>query len=461
MSKGQETSSCRRLWNPPWSLWWVRALWKGLFWGLLLGQALALLVRVARVFPSHSVDFAQYYFLAQWVNGGGSITNASWPRKVGIQWPEWVYIITPFLPYQPLLLPVMRVLARLPYVYAYLLWSGCALLLWWWLTARLARRMPLSSTCICLVFFAFPSLWFGMYWGNVDVYLAAGVLGAILLSHEGRAVWSGFLWGWLIAFKPFLFFGALPALRRWRWPFLAGLVGGGISALGVAWRAVGIQGLWFLLQHLPRYTRITTKWFLDGNASLTGWFSFWVGPETSLSRPLFLQVDSIQPFVLFLSLGLFLLTLWVWVNAASPLPWVEEGLWLTLALLLAPFSWSQYLLYLFGPVLALDVFLRQGNTRHTWVYAWHFLLLGFLSGFLWGSVDTTILARLHLRVVSLFAGTVSLSLWMFFWIVLYQARKKHRMGKGLFPGKGIARNLRKHWGHLKRRLFGALLFWSK
>ncbi len=399
----------------------MQILWKSIILGLLLGQGIVFLYNSTQYFPYYSVDFAQYYFLAQWLRLGGEFTDTSWPWKVGVHWPEWVYQITPFLPYQPLLIPIMRLLSGIPYTYAYLLWSGGALLIWWLLLGRFARKLRLSAFCVRAFLFLFPSLWFGLYWGNADVYLAAGVLAAILLAYEGRATGSGLLWGWLIAFKPFLLFGTLPGLRRWGRTFLAGLIGGGLSAFLVAWRAVGIQGLVFLLDHLLEYTQITARWFLDGNASLTGWISFWIGPETRLSRPLLVYAESVQPYSSILGLALLLATLWVWLKAPSAPPWVEEGLWLTLAMLLAPFAWSQYLLYLFGPMVAFHAFVHQDKNPWPYRYAWYLLLPSLLSGFLWGGIDPDVLARLKLRVISLWAGTTYLALWLTFWMVLYRA----------------------------------------
>ena len=414
--------ACRRLWNPPWASLWIRA-WKGVIFGLLGGQGLAFLVNLLQHFPYQSVDFAQYYFLAQWVHQGGAFADPEWPFKVGILWPKWVYLVTPFLPYQPLLLPVMRVLRALPYTYAYLVWSGGAILLLWLLAGRLARNVTVSPLCIRVALLCFPSLWFGIYWGNVDLYLAAGVLGAVLLFYEGRVAWSGFLWGWLGAFKPFLLFGAAPALRRGGRSFLLGLIGGGMSAFLVAWRAVGGRGLWFLLERLPQYTQKTAQWFLDGNASITGWLSFWVGPETALSRPLLFHLPSVQPFALVLGLVLLAVTVWAWRKAPAPAPWLEEGLWLTLGMLMAPFAWPQYLLYLFGPLAVLYArFAQPAKPHRAWSAIAYLLLPALLTGFLWGGVDTHLLALIQFRVVSLFAGSIYFALWLLFLVSILEPR---------------------------------------
>ncbi len=428
-----------RCWNPPWRVFWIQILWKSVVLGLLLGQCIVFLYNMTRYFPYYSVDFAQYYFLAQWLRLGGEFTDTTWPWKVGIHWPKWVYQITPFLPYQPLLIPIMHLLSRLPYPYAYLLWSGGALLVWWLLLGRFARKLRLSAFCVRAFLFLFPSLWFGLYWGNADVYLAAGVLAAILLSHEGYAAWSGFLWGWLIAFKPFLLFGALPGLRRWRKTFLAGLIGGGLSAFLVAWRTVGFQGLVFLFEHLLEYTQITARWFLDGNASLTGWLSFWIGPETRLSRPFLVYTESVQPYSSIMGLALLVATLWVWLKSPTSFPWFEEGLWLTLAMLMAPFAWSQYLLYLFGPMVTFHAFVHQEENPRPYRYAWYLLLPSLLSGFLWGGIDPEVLSRLKLRVISLWAGTTYLALWMMFWMLLYHASIQARKPRPKFQEAPPAR----------------------
>ncbi len=410
---------CKQILQFPWQAWWGRTLWIGLVLGLLLGIGLLAVIDIWHHFPAHAIDFAQHYFLGYWVNHGGRVTDPLWPRRVNVGLPAWMNSIIPYLPYQPLLLPVMRLLALFPYSVALLIWLGGASLFWWWLAIPLSRSLRVSPWCIRFVIFFFPSLWFALYLGNLDAYLAGLVTGAALLRHNKRWWWSGFLWGWIGAFKPFLLFGMIPALRQGRLHTLLGLLLGGLSAFGWALWAVGPEGLYFFLLNVPLYSRHTFLRFLSTNTSLTGWLAAWIGPTTPYMQPLLPFQGPIFLFALGVGCILFGVTFWIWKDS-KPLTWLDEGLWLSLALLLSPISWTQYRIYLLIPALHLTLIMRYYlRPLHK---IWYSLLPLFLTDFLWGRFIVYIVEPYP--VIPLVLGTLNFLLWMVFLLAL-SLQSKH------------------------------------
>ncbi len=423
--------ACARLMAPPraWGRW--RAVWWGLAGGLVVGQWVSLVWGLELTFPRHTMDFAQHYYLGAWRNLGGAFTDPAWPLRWVAAWPKGLGAMMPYLPYQPLLLPWMQGLARLPYAWALLVWWAGALGLWWWAARGVARVGGWAVGCVRLGLFLAPPLAYTLYLGNVDAYLAAlTVLATVGLSHA-HPVLSGYVWGWVIAFKPFLVFGAWPAWRRRPRAFgVGGLLGAG-SALGVAWAAVGREGLAFLVRHLPAYQQALQQHLAFFNGSLLGWWTACLAvarraewpstPDEGLARGLALVTGVVllgftlraRPRGLDEPLGL----------------WLETGLGLSLALLLAPIAWPQYRVYALAPALILTGWLAGRSSRLA--HAWYGFLPFYLVGFLW---------PLEGWLPALYLGSVHAGLWGFFWAALrFGAARARDETRGLgvrHPGRG-------------------------
>lgn len=403
---------------PPWLSPRGYRIWAAFLLTLLLSQGVALVIEMGHTFPYHTVDFAQHYFLGLWVNSGGSVTDPQWPHLVHIAWPQWAYTVIPFLPYQAFLLPLMRLLARLPYTWAVLLWEGVALSLWVRVALGLARGLDLPRPCVLLFVALSPPLWQGFYWGNVDIYLGAALIGALLAWHHRQAFLSGWLWGWISAIKPPFFLGAIPILRRKPLPSLAGLLSGWATSLAIAWWAVGASGIHFFATHLKAYSQETLRLLMPFNASVQGLVAALFAPRISIPLQANGTVHTFQGMLadhrgLLTSLPwafAFLMLLATWY-AARQLDdvWLATGLWMSLALVLGPLGWPHYNLYLIAPWLYLTRILPD---QHRWVgKLWFLLFPTLLIGGLWEAI-----ARLAppIMLLPLTLGTLRILIWGLF-----------------------------------------------
>lgn len=405
-------------------------IWAALLLALLLGQGMALATDMAHTFPYHTVDFAQHYFLGLWVNHGGSVTNPQWPHLVHVTFPQWMYSVIPYLPYQAFLLPLMRLLARLPYAWAVLAWEGAALLLWLWGALGLARALALPKSCVLLFIALFPPLWQGFYWGNVDIYLGAALIGALLAWHHDQPFLAGWLWGWISAFKPPFFLGAIPLLRRKLLPFLTGLFSGWATLFAIAWWAVGQAGIRFFVTHLGTYSQNALRLLMPLNASLPGIMGAFFAPKIAFPLRLNGTVETFHgllstggvPFLLpwILSLAMFLVT---W-HAAKQLDdiWLATGLWVSLIFVIGPLGWPHYNLYFVAPWLYLT---RSLPHQPRWVgKLWLLLFPLLLVGGLWEAV-----ARLAppVMLLPLTLGTLRILIWGLFLGIALTARSHHEV----------------------------------
>ncbi|MDQ7030155.1 MAG: glycosyltransferase family 87 protein [Ardenticatenia bacterium] len=402
---------CFATFVPPFRHSIVRAVYIGALVGFWLAFGIIMLYEAFLYFPWNTVDFAQHYFLGKWVNQGNPVTDARWPYETGIQWMEWMYSVIPYLPYQPLLLPLMRLLATLPYPVAASVWLGGAIFTWWVLARPLATSLGWPTTCVRLSFLCFPLAWFPLYFGNVDIYLSSITIGAVLLFQRGRPLWSGFLWGWIGAFKPPLFFGALPGLRSNPRPFLSGVVLGGLNALGVAYFAVGPEGLLFFGRHFSEYSRETFLQLLAINASLVAWLAAWGGPITPSSRPFFNLQWPVYLLAFLLGTLFLFLTFWVWYrqHTTKSTLWIEEGLWLSVGFIVVPITWFQYFIYLLAPLLYLSKIIPRCAHRPIKILWFTFLLLLVIpTGKLLPPTQQPF------RTPALIMGTMYMGAWLFF-----------------------------------------------
>lgn len=389
---------------------------------LILSENIIWLWGISTLFPKSAVDFFQHYMLGIWVNQGGKVTDVLWPERVGFDWPSWAYGIIPFLPYQPLLLPWMRLLAWLPPIPALLVWQGGMILLWWWMARPAAHILKVSSQCIRLLLLLFPPFWASIYLGNIDGYLAALVTAALILRYNQKWVASGYLWGWVTAFKPFLFLGTLPLLReRLRTGLLGFLLGLGHAAI-FAWLAVGSPGLRFFFQHVPLYLQRTTDRFLAFSGSLQSWFFAWIGPATPLTRPVLETSLPISTFAVITGLFLTGTTFWIWRPRSRDTrePKWAEGLWLSLAFLLGSLAWPQYRFYLFLPLVALSRYFAKRGGRLSLL--WFLLLPLLVSFYIW--IYILIYLAAPYRVMALSLGSIYLTFWLFFLWAIHEFNRQ-------------------------------------
>lgn len=341
----------------------LRRLWWGvmaLVWGV---EAWAAWWALWRHFPLNAVDFAQHYYLGWFVNQGGAFTDPTWPQQVEVGWPPWAPEVIPYLPYQALLLGPMRLLAHLPFGWAVALWAALGVLAWLGVAWAAARVLPWSPRRIATLLFAWPVLWHTLGLGNIDALLGAVMALALIALAQGSIFVSSLLVAWCGAFKPFLFLGALPGLRRSPRSALAGLALGGLSALTWAWLSVGTAGLRFLAIHLDDYDRVLGV-TLPGNGSLTAWLAALGGAPVPLAMagaegytfrgllPLNLPLAILIHLAILLGLGL---VAWAFrsTRRLQRLPLLEAGLWLTLSMLVTPVGWVNYQIYLALPLLGL------------------------------------------------------------------------------------------------------------
>ncbi len=421
LSPSAKTAHAKTCFPLPWTHPLARIVGIALLLGFFLGQGMLWLWEIVLLFPVQAIDFFQHYMLGVWVQQGGAVTDVLWPERVGLDWPLWMYGVIPFLPYQPLMLPWMRLLVWLPPVPALLLWQASMVLIWWGLAIPVARTLNVSPWCVRLLLFLFPPFWQAVYLGNVDGYLAALVTAALVLRYRGRWTVSSFLWGWVSAFKPFLLLGALPLLWRRPRSGLLGLLLGFGHALGVAFLAVGGQGLLFFVRYFDVYVQRTSARFLAFSGSLMGWLFAWIGPPTGATKPLLDGGGPVKPLALGIGALLFGVTFWVWKRThhrMEEFAW-GEGLWLAVAMLLTLFTWPQYRLYLFVPGLVVSRWWakQRGSMASLWFGGLPFLL----SGFIWTRVIVHMAAPY--RVVALYLGTVHLAIWLFFIVATWQRAK--------------------------------------
>jgi hypothetical protein len=135
-------------------------------------------------------------------------------------------------PYPPIYLLVILPLGFVPFWWAFVIWEGAGLLVYWLAARALAGRAGL------LLALAFPGVWIGILNGHAE-FLLAGLLGAAVLRLERSPYTAGILIA-LCAIKPHLFLLvpiALMAGGQWRAVLaacitIAALVAGSLAAFG-------------------------------------------------------------------------------------------------------------------------------------------------------------------------------------------------------------------------------------
>jgi alpha-1,2-mannosyltransferase len=100
-------------------------------------------------------------------------------------------------PYPPIYLLLILPLGLLPYWYAFVIWEGAGLAVYW-----LAVRQVVGRDGILLAI-AFPAVWIAIINGHAE-HMLAGLLGAALLRLDDRPFFAGTLIGFC-AVKPHLF----------------------------------------------------------------------------------------------------------------------------------------------------------------------------------------------------------------------------------------------------------------
>lgn len=348
---------------------------------ILLGWEAVLISYKISELPFGAVDFFQHYFLAFFLQRGGTLEDPSWPMRVesmiGLRLPPDLEQTAPLLPYQLLVLPLFYGLARLPMTTAYITWLGICVLIVGGIGYRLARAIGANPVPILFTLAIWPGIWQVLILGNVDILVWALMSFGMINLFRGRLRWGGFWIGWATMFKGFPLFAAMPWLTRKSTDVLKGVIGG--IAVGTLWGTIwgGWTGWGFFLRHLPEYGQAMER-FMHGNNSLLGLLWGLFGPpfrdgKGTVFHGLFYPVFPL-PVRLLYGLGALLVALvigiWAWRRQGMP-SWAEGGVWLSMGIFLWPMSWINYHIYLFAPLAAL-VHRRRAlrpTTRHLLLFS--------------------------------------------------------------------------------------------
>ena len=340
--------------------------------GLLLLAAVAgawQLVGVLQTSPSTWHDFAQDYIAAEDVLAARNPfrpQNDRLGELFGVRPPdkEPAYSFHP-----PTTIPFFLPIAPLPYAVAFAVWGLAQLTCLWsivYLTARALER-PLSAPLGLAVALALVTVWpirEGFVEGQLNIPVAAGIVGCWFASRTGRPAWAGVFLALAVALKPLAGLFVLWALwrRQWRLLFAAGATLAVFTVVGLT--LTGVQGtIDYVTVAYPLHAALWPGY--QDNASPQGFFTRLFGPSEWRPRPPFPTPG--------LSL---LLTLTTWAVAVGVLFW-----WLGWAapdrerlnrefaalgatmLLVTPIIWPHYYVVLLAPVA---VFVAHLWGRRAW-----------------------------------------------------------------------------------------------
>src|SRR5581483_5343785 len=191
----------------------------------------------------------------------------------------------------PLLIWLLPVASVGGYTGAFLSWGLVSLLSLWaicWLTLRTVRapRAPVAGILAALALIALPAIRANFDEGQLNVAVAAGMVGCWAARRSGRSGLAGVLLGAAFALKPIpgLFFLYYLWRRDWR------LLGASVATLAVlsiiGLALSGLEGAW--LWATVNYPSHASVWpGYPDNASLRGFFTRIFGPSDWKPRPPF------------------------------------------------------------------------------------------------------------------------------------------------------------------------------
>lgn len=162
-----------------------------------------------------TTDFASFY-------AAGSLADAGTPGEAYDQAAHYAAeqrvtapgIAYQFFYYPPVFLMLCAVLARMPYLVAFVSFEATSIILYLLVARRILEE---RGWAVLVPLLAFPSVFWTLGLGQ-NAFLTAALFGAALLLIDRRPVWGGLLFG-LLCYKPH--FGllipvALAAGGRWR-----------------------------------------------------------------------------------------------------------------------------------------------------------------------------------------------------------------------------------------------------
>lgn len=384
-------------------------------------------------FPYQAVDFFQHDFLARFLQQGGSFTDPSWPIRIGttlgLRLPPSLERTAPLLLYQPIVLPLFRVLALFPMHVAYAIWLAISLMLIGWTGWRIARTLSVSPAPVLFALGMWPAMWHVLLLGNIDVLTWALMNAGWIALLRGRPRWGGFWIGWATALKGFPIFATVPWLRNSGRPLVEGLAIGIFTSIlwGTLW--VGPTGWGFLLRHLTNY-QMALEMFMPANNSLLAWLWAFAGPPIQDEKGvqfhgLLYPAFVLSPRPLSILGAAFLLSLagaWARQQRGQP-SLVEGGLWLSLGLLIWPISWINYHIYLFAPITALALYGNRLRPMTRWML--RITIIPLTIALSYGAI-TAISAPY--MTVSLLLGSTRLLLLGLFFRAAQELQQRNRLG---------------------------------
>src|SRR5215212_11295222 len=175
------------------------------------------------------------------------------------------------------------------YVGAYLAWGFVSLLAFWavcWLTLD-ALKLPrpvVAGGLAALALITLPAVRESFEEGQLNVVVAAGMVGCWAARRHGRSRLAGVLLGCAFALKPIpgLFFLYYAWRRDWRLLIAAGATVLLLSAVGVGLSGVGGARLWATVNY-PSHADLWPGY--PDNASVRGFFTRLFGPSDWRPRP--------------------------------------------------------------------------------------------------------------------------------------------------------------------------------
>lgn len=301
----------------------------------------------------------------------------------------------------PLLIWLLPFAKLWGYPGAFLAWGTVSLLALWsicWLTLR-ALRLPGSTVAgllAALALIVLPAIRESFEEGQLNVVVAAGMVGCWAARRAGRSGLAGVLLGAAFALKPIpgLFFLYYAWRRDWRLLVAAGLTVAVLSVVGVGLSGLEGARLWATVNY-PSHAGVWPGY--PDNASVRGFFTRIFGPSDWRPRPRYpLPYASM---LLWVASGALLTVLAIraaqggnrrsdpgsqrsaldvalW-GLASPPPLakddprgdLEVAVLTILTLLVTPIVWPHYYVVLVMPIAVLAVYLGRlvldGSTRST------------------------------------------------------------------------------------------------
>ena len=177
------------------------------------------------------------------------------------------------------------------YTGAFLAWGTASLVALWaicWSTLRVLQvpRAPFAGLLLALALIILPAIRESFEEGQLNVVVAAGMVGCWAARRSGRSGLAGVLLGAAFSLKPIpgLFFLYYAWRRDWRLLAAAGLTVALLSVVGVGLSGLEGPRLWATVNY-PSHASVWPGY--QDNASVRGFFTRIFGPSDWRPRPRF------------------------------------------------------------------------------------------------------------------------------------------------------------------------------